>query len=60
VSRGEGLAEQMKAERNLSLDQSMAASQQMLRLSASNAAEHATFTQRLDDHDQRRRRLEEK
>ncbi len=53
------VAEQMKAERNLSLDQSKAASDGVARLSASNAAEHSAFAQRLDDHERRLRQLEE-
>jgi predicted transcriptional regulator len=52
------VAEQMKAERNLSIDQSSAASQQVARLTAANAADHVAFENRLDDHDRRLGQLE--
>ena len=52
------VAEQMKAERNLALDQSTAAMQQTGQLSSSNAAAHAEFERRLDDHEARILRIE--
>lgn len=52
------VAEQMKAERNLSIDQSSAASQQVARLTAANAADHVAFENRLGDHERRLDQLE--
>ena len=52
------VAEKMMGERNLALDQSMATSQQLLGLTASNAGDHVRFEHRLDDHDRRLERIE--
>jgi septal ring factor EnvC (AmiA/AmiB activator) len=52
------VAEQMKAERNLVLDRSMAAGDELDRLRASNAAAHAVFEKGLANHDVRLTRLE--
>ena len=45
------VAEKMMGERKLALDRSMATSQQLLGLTASNAGDHVRFERRLDDHD---------
>ncbi len=37
----------MKSERNLALDKALATDQQLVRLTASNAAEHIVFEKRL-------------
>jgi len=54
------VAERMKDERNLALDKSMETGRQLLVLTASNAADHVTFERRLDDHEQRLQRMEQK
>jgi tetrahydromethanopterin S-methyltransferase subunit G len=52
------VAEKMVSERNLSLDRSMATAQQLVGLTASNAADHVDFERRLDDHDRRLETIE--
>jgi hypothetical protein len=52
------VAEKMVSERNLALDRSMATSQQLLGLTASNAGDHARFERRLDDHERRLEKIE--
>src|SRR5688500_1926857 len=52
------VAEQMKAERNLSLDSSRATDEKLVKVSASNAADHVAFESRLEDHEQRLSKLE--
>ncbi len=54
------VAEQMKAERNLSIDRVMGTDQRLLGLAASNAVDHVGFVNRLDDHEQRLQRIEKK
>jgi hypothetical protein len=49
----------MKAGRNLALDQSMAAMQQIALLTSSNTTAHARFEKRLDDHEGRIAKLEQ-
>ena len=48
----------MKAERNLSLDSSKATDEKLVRVSASNAADHVAFERRLEDHERRLSKLE--
>jgi hypothetical protein len=50
--------EQMKAERNLALDQSAAVMEQLRQLRADNDRDHRSFERRLDDHEFRLNRLE--
>ncbi len=52
------VAEQMKAERNLSLDSSKGMDERLMKVSASNAADHVAFERRLEDHEQRLSKLE--
>jgi tetrahydromethanopterin S-methyltransferase subunit G len=47
------VAEQMKAERNLALDQSIATSKQLVAFRVTHAAEHAALEKRLDNHERR-------
>jgi hypothetical protein len=47
------VADQMRAERNLVLDQSMAAMQQLAQFIMANDAAHAGIEARLDEHEQR-------
>ena len=54
------VAEKMVSERNLALDRSMATAQQLLELTASNAGDHARFERRLDDHDRRLEKIEQR
>ena len=54
------VAEQMKAEQILLIDRAMGTHQQLLGLTASNAADHVGFVYRLDDHEQRLKRIEKK
>jgi hypothetical protein len=54
----DAVVEQMKAERNHALDQSLAAMQQVGRLRASHAADQPELERRLDDHEARLSRLE--
>lgn len=53
------VADQMQSERNLALDQSMAATEQVGHLTASNTAAHAELEKRLDDHERRIASIEE-
>ena len=46
------------AARTLSLDSSKAADEKLVRVSASNAADHVAFKRRLEDHEQRLSKLE--
>jgi chromosome segregation ATPase len=50
--------EQIKSERNLSLDRSAATDQQLVRFVASNVADHVAFEKRLTDHEVRLKVLE--
>ena len=52
------VAEKMVSERNLALDRSMATTQQLLGLTASNAGDHVRFERRLDDHERRLEKIE--
>ena len=54
------VAEQMKAEQSLLIDRVMGTDQKLLGLAASNAADHVGFVNRLDDHEQRLKRIEKK
>lgn len=52
------VADQMKAERNLALDSAKATDERLVRISASNASDHAEFEVRLQDHEKRLGNLE--
>jgi hypothetical protein len=54
----DGVAEKLVAERKLVLDQSIATSQQLVALTASNAADHVVFERRFENHDSRLDKLE--
>jgi phage-related minor tail protein len=54
------VAEQMKAEQHLLIDRVMGTDQKLLGLAASNAGDHVGFVNRLDDHEQRLKRIEKK
>lgn len=54
------VAEQIKSERNLAIDKAMAVDERTGRLTASNAADHVEFSVRLDAHEIRLTRLEQK
>ena len=50
--------EQIKSERNLSIDKSIATHEHLVQLRVSNAAAHVVLDSRLDDHEQRLKTLE--
>ena len=52
------VVEKIVSERNLALDRSMATAEQLVGLTASNAADHVLFERRLDDHDRRLENIE--
>ncbi len=54
------VVEQVKSERNLALDKTIAADERTGRLTAANAADHVGFQASLDDHEVRLSRLERK
>ncbi len=54
------VVEQIKSERNLTLDKAIAADERAGRLTVTNAAEHEQLASRLDDHELRLGRLERK
>lgn len=54
------VVEQIKSERNLAIDKAMAVDERTGRLTASNAADHVEFSVRLDAHEIRLTRLEQK
>ena len=47
------VAEQMKSERNLAIDQSLATDERLTRLTATNAADHVSFDTRLTELEKR-------
>ncbi len=47
------VAEQMKSERNLAIDRSIATSEQLARLTATNASDHVSFDSRLTELEKR-------
>jgi uncharacterized protein (DUF3084 family) len=50
--------EQIKSERNLSIDKSIATEEHLTQFRVSNAADHIIFEKRLDDHEHRLKLLE--
>ena len=52
------VVERILGERNLALDRSMATAEQLVGLTASNAADHVQFEHRLNDHDRRLENIE--